>query len=469
MGWFKIDDSIAAPDQPLAAAVGYGLTRNVNAYPSALTRLNTFAYQTDDGGRAKVKWASYWYPRGTVVTVDVGIKATDFVFNVFYRTKLGSLGGKLYVRHVDSGVGVTVTAPGTATPTSIEIPFTSTQPLTGLQGFFIGWTSDVSEESVGAVQMVGSVGNQVFCDPATGNPFPFTYPAGTYTEMYHLLRIDPAVTRPAPAANALLNYQICAFKHNSNVNQPPHGALLIWPELEIQPAILPTGTSVGGGSTKINADIYELGQIQLFSITVEVARATQLGLLPPYNYQQTTAITALDNQINATMMQLQPDAGSLLNSGGFLGCVLPAGTAATFVFFVQNKDVVLTLNTSFQCITFNGDQSSSPDITFGVRDYTGATVGTDITYTQVSVPRYGAETTRYTTDTTMVAMNGILAGDGNWGMRDCITITEAQKSMPIRFTWGPNLPHQLQANQPYYGRITATTDLYIFGFNCQVL
>ena len=83
MGWFKLDDDLTQPDEPLSAFLGYGLTRNVNAYPSALRRLGTFAYPTTSAGAAKVKWASYWEPRGTVLTVDVGINATDFVFKVF--------------------------------------------------------------------------------------------------------------------------------------------------------------------------------------------------------------------------------------------------------------------------------------------------------------------------------------------------------------------------------------------------
>lgn len=474
MGWFKLDDTLTVADEPLSAFLGYGLTRNVNAYPSALSRLSTFAYPTTAAGDAKVKWASYWQPRGTVVTVDVGINALDFVFKVFYRTTNAALGGKLYVRHMDSGAQVEVAVAGSGTPTTIEIPYTTTQPLSGLQGFMIGWKSDVSGSSVGTVDMVGSVGNQVFCEPAAGTPFPFTYAAGTYAEMYHLLKIDPTITRPAPRGNALLNYQICAFKHNVNVDHPPEGVLLIWPQLEIQPAILPTDSSAGGGAAKIPGNLYELGRIELYSISVEVARATDQGLQAPWAYQQATIINGLNNQVNASMMQLQPDAGTLLSSGGFLGCVLLAGEQATFAFFSQKKNTVLQLQVSMQCITFNADQSTSPDITFGVRDYTGTTVGTDITYSEVAVPRFEALMTRTSSQTGMVAMNGVLAGDEKWGMRDGMTFNEAIKSTPVRFTWGPNQYGQFAwgqtgtADAVYYGTITATSDLYIFGFNCRV-
>jgi hypothetical protein len=471
MGWFKLDDTLTQPDEPLSAFLGYGLTRNVNAYPSALRRLGTFAYPTTSAGDAKVKWSSYYEPRGTVLTVDVGINATDFVFNVFYRTTNAAIGGKLYVRHLDSGAQVQVNIAGTASPTSVEIPFTTTQPLSGLQGFMVGWQSDLSESGVGSVEIDGAVGNQVFCSPASG-AYPFTLSTGYY-EMYHLVKIAAAVVRPAVRGRALLNYQVCAFRHNVNAARPPHGVLLIWPEIEIQPAILPTDSVTSGGD-KITADLYELGRIELFSITVEVARALDQGLLAPYAYQQTTIINGINNQINATMMELQPDAGSLLTSGGYLGCVLPAGEEATFAFFIQTNQSVQQLLVSFQCVTFNADQNTSPDITFGVRDALNTTVGNDITYTQLSVPRFSGQPTGASRPDTAIHMNGVLAGDSNWGMRDAMLTREVTKSTPVRFTWGPNVAGEIEqgsngsTDTVYYGTITATSDLYIYGFNCRV-
>jgi len=472
MGWFKLDDTLAAADEPLSAFLGYGLTRNVNAYPSALRRLGTFAYPTTSAGAAKVKWASYNEPRGTVLTVDVGINATDFVFNVFYKTTNAAIGGKLYVRHLDSGAQVIVSVAGTASLTSEEIPFTTTQPLSGLQGFMVAWQSDVSEDGVGEVEIDGAVGNQVFCSPASG-AYPFTLATGYY-EMYHLLKFGTAETRPAPPGRSLLNYQVCAFRHNVNAERPPHGVLLIWPEIEIQPAILPTDSTTSGGD-KISADLYELGRIELFSITVEVARALDQGLLAPLANQQTTIINGLNNQINASMMELQPDAGSLLTSDGYLGCVLPAGEEATFAFFIQVDDSVQQLLVSFQCVTFNGDQSNSPDITFGVRDDLNTAIGSGITYTEVSVPRFSGQPTRTSRAGTLIPMNGVLAGDENWGMRDAMLAREVTKSTPVRFTWGPNVAGDFtrgsngSTDSVYYGRIVATSDLYSFGFNCRVL
>jgi hypothetical protein len=240
----------------------------------------------------------------------------------------------------------------------------------------------------------------------------------------------------------------------------------------MQPAILPTSETAGGGA-KIEAAIYELGRLELFSITVEVVRALDQGLPAPYAYQQTTIINGINNQINATMMELQPDAGSLLTTGGYLGCVLLAGEEATFAFFVQTDKSVQTLDVSFRAVAYNPSQDV-PDITFSVRDYQGNPVNTDILRESVPVPRLTGQTTVEPQDGAAVFMNGVLAGDEKWGMRDAMDLDNALAGFPIRFTWGPNVANEIAqgsngtTDAVYYGTITATADLYIFGFNCQV-
>ena len=471
MTWSKLDDTLTQPDEPLSAFLGNALTRNTNAYPEALSRLTTFAYPTTSAGAATVKWTAYQQPRGTFLTVDVGINATNFIFKVFYKTTNAALGGQLYVRHADSGAQVQVAVAASASPTSIEVSYTASRPLTGLQGFYVGWISDVSAESVGQVQLNGAVANQVFCEPSPGNPFPFTLATGYY-EMYHLLRIAAASAEPVPADNPLLDYQVCAFKHNPNPDRPPHGVLLVWPEIETSPAILTTATT---NTPQYDSDIYELGRLELFSISVEVLHADDSTVLPPYAYQQVTPVNELNNFINSTMKQLQPNAATLQSTSGFLGCVLPAGEEATFAFFVQTLESVQQLLTSFQCLTFKASQSSSVNITFGVRDYQGNTVGVDLVKPNYSVPRLAGQTRRVQSDDTMIAMNGVLAGKAKWGMRDAMGYLDGRKGVPVNFIWGPNGSGDIAqgsngtTDAVYYGTITATSDLYIYGFNCRVV
>jgi len=470
MTWTKLDDTLTVADEPLSAFLGNGLTRNTNAYPTDLSRLTTSVYEVTSAGDAKVKWASYQQARGTFVTVDVGINAINFIVDVFYRTTNAALGGQIYVRHTDSGAQVQVAAAGVATATSVQVPFTTSRPLTGLQGFFIGWISDVSEDPVGAVKLAGAVANQVFCSPVSPVQFPFTL-AQSYHEMYHLLRINPGSQAVLPADAALLDYQVCGFRYNAGFDAPPEGVLLVWPEIETSPAILTTATL---NSTQFISDLYELGRIELFSIAVEVLDSIDSTVLPPYAYQQPTPINELNNHINSTMTQLQPNAATSLSTDGFLGFVLPANEKLIFAFFFQTKNSVQQLLTSFQCLTFKASQSSSVYITFGVQDAQGNTIGTDLEKPNYSVPRLAAQTRRVQSSDTMIAMNGVLAGDEKWGMRDAMGYLDGRKGVPVNFIWGPNQAgdfawgQNTSSDTVYYASITVTSDLYIYGFNCQV-
>jgi hypothetical protein len=197
-------------------------------------------------------------------------------------------------------------------------------------------------------------------------------------------------------------------------------------------------------------------------------------VIPPYVYQQPTPITQLNNFINSNMPLLQPNAATMLSNDGFLGRVLPAGEEATFAFFVQTVDTVLTLNVSFRAVAYN-QEDVAPDITFGVRDYKGDVVGTDVVQSNVPVPRVSGQNTIDAREGTATYMNGVLAGDELWGMRDAMPMEDAQTGKPMRFVWGPNAPGDLiparrdGTDTVYYGTITATADLYIYAFNCKVL
>jgi hypothetical protein len=472
MAWTKLDDTTVVTDQPLSAFVGKRLTDNTNAYAAQLSRSATFTYPTTSVGAPKVKWASRGY-RGTVLTVDVGINALFYNFRILCRTTNPAIGGTLIVQGIDDGTYVTKYVPGSASAVAVAIPFTYATPASGLRGFFVGWSSELGE-SAGSVTLAGAVGNQVFCEP-NGAAFPFTLATGSYTEMYHALGIASGGTTPAPAGDALRLYQVCAFKHNVNAARPPHGVLVVWPNIEANPPIFGTDTVAPGAgpSAGWTGTLYELGRLELYSITIEVV-ANQTAELAPYPYQQPTPINSIANRINAGMTSLQPNAANNISSGGYLGCVLPAGEEATFAFFVQTNRSVQQLLVSFRAVAYNLTQQA-PDITFGVRDYTGSTVGTDITHSNMPVPRIAGQTEWGVVDPSKaVFMNGVLAGDEKWGMRDAMDYRNAQAGLPVRFTWGPNVEGDIawgsdgSTDGVYYGTITATADLYIYGFHCRV-
>jgi hypothetical protein len=174
------------------------------------------------------------------------------------------------------------------------------------------------------------------------------------------------------------------------------------------------------------------------------------------------------------MSELQPNAATSINSGGFLNCVLPAGQELTFAFFIQTNRSVQQLLVSFKAVAYRFFDAA-PDITFSVRDAQGNTVGNVITHSNMPVPRLAAKTR---TDRRVPGeasfMNGVLAGDELWGRRDAMNYTDVMMGLPVRFTWGPNVATEIawgedgSVDTVYYGTITATADLYIYGFNCKV-
>jgi hypothetical protein len=210
-----------------------------------------------------------------------------------------------------------------------------------------------------------------------------------------------------------------------------------------------------------------------FSIAVEVV-ASQTAEIAPYAYQQPTPINAIANRINAGMSELQPNAATHITSGSFINCVLPAGEELTFAFFIQTNKSVQQLLVSFKAVAYTLSQAT-PDITFSVRDAQGNTVGTDITHANMPVPRVAAVTrSDRRVPGTAGFMNGVLAGDQKWGMRDAMSYTDVMMGLPVRFAWGLNVQNQIawgedgSVDTVYYGVITATSDLYIYGFNCKV-
>lgn len=470
MAWTKLDDDTCVTDQPLSAFVGKRLTDNVNVYAAQLSRAATFTWPTNSVAVPEVKWASL-ESRGTVLTVDVGINALFYNFRILYKTTNAALGGTFIVQGIDDGVYVRKHVDGSATAVTVEIPFTFATPASGIRGFWVGWASDVGASQVGSVTVVGAVANQVFCEPY-GSPaqFPFTTSVGSFTEMYHLLVLNPASGNPSPSGDALLRYQVCGFKYNDAVDQPPDGVLLVWPNIEVNPPILPTGTT---GSPQYTSAIYELGRLELYSITIEIV-AAETAELAPYPYQQPTPINTIANRIDAGMTSLQINAANNISSGGYLGCVLPANEDLTFAFFVQTDQSVQQLLVSFRAIAYTLYETV-PNIKFSVVDCTNASVGVDITHTAMPVPRIAGQTEWGVVDPSKaVFMNGVLAGDQQWGMRDAMDLRNVQAGLPVRFTWGPNTVGDINqgtdgsTDAVYYCKISATADLYIYGFHCKV-
>jgi hypothetical protein len=460
MAWKKLDDELTDPttQEPLSAFLVRGLTRNVNDYSTALTRSGAFAF---DNETLAMRWASYDQPTGFVFTVDVGIAATQVQFDIVGNTLTNDSGGTLVVRHLDTSTQIFTPVAADATLTLRTVSFDFVAPLSGLQGFFIGWQSDVGPD-LGFVRLRGGVENQVFCDQASGSGH-WTFPtaAGTGIETHLLLRVDPVTNagNVQPSGDARRDYQICYFRHFTG---SPEGTFVIWPELDQTPAVLPTRYDSG---MQVLGHVFELGTFQLWSVaaTTTEVQVGNAGL--PNAYDQTTALGSIAQAPSNFLTPVMPSLSNIVSTPGLFGRVLRAGDPLQFTFAVQNTaDFGVQVN--FRAFSINIAQPNfdTPDFTFDVLDSTGTPIGSQVLLEKQSVPRFVPQTAYGASGGSLVCANGVSSVADEWGMRDAMPVVEVMRPTPIAMRYPTTTFDKLATGGIYTGQITATSDLYIFAF-----
>jgi hypothetical protein len=460
MAWKKLDDELTEPtaQEPLSAFLVRGLTRNVNDYSTALTRSGAFAF---DNETLAMRWASYDQPTGFVFTVDVGIAATQVQFDIVGNTLTNDSGGTLVVRHLDTSTQIFTPVAADATLTLRTVSFDFVAPLSGLQGFFIGWQSDVGPD-LGFVRLRGGVENQIFCDEGSGGThWSFPVGAGLGTETHLLLRIDQVTNagNVQPSGDARRDYQICYFRHFTG---SPEGTFVIWPELDQTPAVLPTRYDSG---MQVLGHVFELGTFQLWSVaaTTTEVQVGNAGL--PNAYDQTTALSSIAQAPSNFLTPVMPSLSNIVSTPGLFGRVLRAGDPLQFTFAVQNTaDFGVQVN--FRAFSINIAQPNfdTPDFTFDVLDSTGTPIGSQVLLEKQSVPRFVPQTAYGASSSSLVCANGVSSVADEWGMRDAMPVVEVMRPTPIAMRYPSTTFDKLATGGIYTGQITATSDLYIFAF-----
>jgi hypothetical protein len=469
MAWKKLDDELTDPttQEPLSAFLVRGLTRNVNDYSTALTRGGAFAF---DNQTMAMQWASYDQPTGFVFTVDVGIASTQVQFDIVGNTKTDTAGGTLVIRHLDSSTQrfTPIAADSNLQLRTVSFDFVS--PMSGLQGFFIGWQSDVGPD-LGFVWLRGGVENQIFVDEGTGGThWPFPVGAGLGTETHLLLRIDQVTNsgNVQPSGDARRDYQICYFRHIDGSN--PDGTFVIWPELDQTPAVL--ATRLVPAKDKIGGHVFELGCFQLWSVAATTTEVQVGGAGLPNAYDQTTALGSIAHAPSNFLTPVMPSLSNILTSPGRFGRVLLAGETLYFPFAVQNK-APFGVQVNFRAFSFNIAQPNfdTPTFYFDVLDSGGNPIGTQVLLEKQSVPRFVPQTAYGASGGSLVCANGVYGNADEWGMRDAMPVVEVMRPTPIAMRWASTTLEALTvggAGTTYTGQITATSDLYIFAFSSRL-
>jgi hypothetical protein len=466
MAWQKLDDELTDPttQEPLSGLLVRGLTRNANGYAEGLSRTATFAF---DNETLPMVWSSYDQPTGFVFTFDVGAAALQVQFDIACNTLTGDSGGTLVIRHLDSSTQRFTPVAADQTLSLITVSFDFPAPVSGPQGFFIGWQSDVGPD-LGWVRLRGGVENQIFCDEGSGGThWPFPVVAGLGTETNLLLRIDQVTNagNVQPSADARRDYQICYFRHFFG---NPQGTFVIWPELDQTPAVLPTRYDNG---LQVQGHVFELGALQLWSVGCTTTEVQAGSLALPYVYDQATTLNAVASAAGSFLTRAMPSLSNLTSSAGRFGRVLRVGETLYFTFAVQNTaDFGVQVN--FRAFSINLSQTNfdTPDFTFDVLDNTGSAIGTQTFLSKQSVPRYVPQTGYGASANTLIAANGVYGNADEWGMRDSMPVYETMRATPIAMRWQPVTFDFVKVGgaNVYTGAITCTSDIYVYAFFAQV-
>ena len=454
--WQKIDDATCAPEQPYSAFLAKSLVRNVNSYPTDLARRTVAAWPLEN----PVRWASYGQPTGTVLVCDCGLNAHRLTFRASYSTDTVTGGGRFVVRHIDSGAEVTRFVSGDTNYSTIDIEFPLSASLRGSHAFFFGWISD-DDETLGLVAIKGAVANQVYLGRELNWIYPV--PAGQSAEMHARLHFNttPNVGELAPIADGRLDYQVCLFSHRQG--NDPHAVFTIWPEIEQTPAFLPTFYDNG---LQMTAALIGLGVLNLYGVAMIVTESIEGALTAPTAYSQTTPPTAVANNIGVALSRLTPSLCCNASSTGMLNTVLRARETLSFAFAVQNESE-FSLSVTFKCYGFNGAANPAPDFTLTVYDALHNTeVFRPITLSKIPVARMQPQTTETESGAAAFNVNGIVASEGKWGLRDSMTITQTDRGTTVRFLTDAFYlyPIETYGRQSFYATIECTSDVYIYGF-----
>ena len=461
MAWKKLDDELTDPNtqEPLSAFLVRGLTRNVNGYSTALTRGGAFAFANDT---ILMQWASYDQPTGFVFTVDVGIAATQVQFDIGGNTKTATAGGTLVVRHLDSSTQIFTPIAADTSLQLYTVSFDFVSPTTGLQGFFIGWQSDVGED-LGWVRVRGGVENQIFVDEGNGaGHWPFPVGAGLGTETHLLLRIDQVTNsgNVQPSADARRDYQICYFRHFTGNN--PDGTFVIWPELDQTPAVLPTRYQ---SNLQILGHVFDLGCFNLWSVSATTTEVQVGNAALPNAYDQTTALGSVAQAPSNFLTPVMPSLSNIVSTPGLFGRILRDGDTLYFPFAVQNTaDFGVQVNFRAFSINLTQNNFDTPDFTFDVLDSTGTPVGTQTVLLKQSVPRYTPQPGYGASPSTLVCANGVYGNADEWGMRDSMPVVEVMRPTPIAMRWASNTLNRVVSSAVYTGQITCSSDIYLYAF-----
>lgn len=405
MSWLKIDDDRTATDETLSAWLMSSLVRNCNAYASELSRSVSAAWSY----RNAPTWTSWEMPIGTTIFVDVGDAATEVRFQVF--CDVTRAGGNFVVSC--RATGQMVDAPVALGDSSILVDLEFTRPLSGVQAFWVGWRGLLGE-TIGAVDVHAGSQNVITVHKDTADPSTFLGVA------YLMLEVPSTVLLPAPDNVGRTQYQVC---YVAEANLPSaDGDLYVWPQVEENPPWIPVDYA---GSKRVTGYLYEIGTLQLYSITCTVTATRAATIASVYAHDFATSPMAIVRATGAayasTTKQL---AGSVGNDSGLLGCMIERGKPWQRLAVWQD-DRSVSLQVVLMAVSLVPTVST---VEFTFKVYDAALVQVSSATLTVVVPALAPQNSTVSTPAVMLAVNGASMGGNAWGQNDAHTLRDLSKA-----------------------------------------
>lgn len=430
MAWSKLDEDRAAYREAWSAFLLKGLIDNANAYATELAPGFTAVW-------AKGKeptWASLAAFSGGVLTFNVGKAATSLEFVITF-THHATISGELQVFHPGTGAITTVTIYGGDTQATILMEFNS--PRYGPQEFHVLYKSGVGATALGHFHAFTAIGNQVAVrndDPA------FTVAANAGRQFWAMKLTGTNVDAGQPIPPGGFHwYQIGRVNPILNVGGGQHadGYLITWPDVETNPPILrTTSTFVQQAGNYVQADIFALSWIALNSVTMQVTGNAASAVPMVYAHDLAQSVTGIPRaQRLFAGNSLVQVAASASKYAGFLGCLVTPSDPL-FKIYASEENETITLALRFRAFSFV-PTDAVPEITVSVLEVTPGPNFTPLISRPLgamSVPLVRPRHSFADGDFSILPLNGVNLGEGEWGMADAGFASDLNRFQPLATT-----------------------------------
>lgn len=412
MAWRKIDDDRCAGDESLSAFLCNGLAQNAMCYASELSRSFSIAWPIDTAP----KWASYEQPIGFVMMLDVGQGATEITFDLTFAVN-PNIGGSLQISHQASES--TVQSAVTAGATDITITLALQSPQDGPQAFIVGWISDVYLDTAETVNVHSAVDGQIAVSKDSFDPH------ASPGVFYGIIDVPSTVLVPATPNVGRTRYQVCRVIEEA-VHPHPDGYLQVWPAIEEDP---PWFSTLFDNGKFVTGYLYELGWLQLYSITATVTSAVALQSPRIYAHDFATSLQTINRLTGAAYVnERRQIAAHSAQMGGALHGMLERNAPIVRYFSIQNdREMGLTVN--FRAYPLN-PVATGYTFTASIEQI-GVGVVSSASFPNAALPALRPQMRVTSTAFEVICANGATIGATEWGMSDALAISDMLKTVPI--------------------------------------